>query len=187
MAKPDKWFDNNTRIEQYGAGATFSVDATASGHFRFAIIAQHFGWSDFYEGKADRINIAGSGKLVAYEDNPTRYAFSTTEAGTSTTDRYLVNRNIIQVKWLGDEVLVTWKVPLVITSTLSIPPGYAVLHGVGDPMLVESSQTYAGGWTGTTLTTVLPAEGMFYCPDWNYEVSISGNVVVNGTYTWTHP
>jgi len=192
-----------TKIESIIGWGQCVVDATASGHLKFTIIGQHFGWSDFYGGKADRINIA-SGGLIAYEDNPTRYEFSTQTAGSGTANRYLVGENIIQVRIVqrnnvhkDKTVLISWLVPLILkqatetTPEVAIPPGSIELQGYGPASEIGSSQTYSHGWTGTNQYTKYSAVGTFICPEWNYEGPVYGppdgtpTIGTDGTYTWT--
>jgi hypothetical protein len=162
------------------------------------MLAQHFGYSNFYEGKADRINILMvppdfSVLASAYEDNPTRYEFSTEAAGSG-DQRYLVNRNVIQIRNVGKDVFVSWEIPLTATNdgvTVTIPPGSIELQGQGDPQVGGELEglTYPSGWTARSVTTGYFAQATMNCPEWGYQdlALPFAAVTVDGIMTWTPP
>lgn len=196
MSKPDKWYDDE-RFEQQGSGGRCTIDVL--GNPRVIVTAQHFGWSDFYEGKGDRFSIfvypaTGSPRLVsAYEDNPTRYLFSTQTISPGITQRYLVNRALIQIKRVDQTVTIYWNIPLVAEATtttpaVTIPPGRIELQGFGDPTTRIEHGAFDSGWNYDSQIKLFSATGTLFLPSWNYEGPVTGaSIVTEGTFTWTHP
>ena len=203
-------FAISTNEEHVDIGGVSIIDVP--GHPNIMITASHMDRSNFYSGSAVRIMLfvstapSGIGPpfkfVVAYENNPERYAFSQ-QVGGSIQLLNLVNKDQIQVLGKDKTALVYWTVPMAAPATttnpfgaatpaVTIPPGWLLLQGYGDTQSNAQSTTYPSLWTWNYQTTVYNAKSTFICPDWQYfgpvaETGTSPTVVTEATNNWTHP
>jgi hypothetical protein len=173
-------------------------------------------------GSADRILVgvsaASSGvggpfrPVVAFEDNPRRYAFSVSLG--SNHEHCLVKPWQIQIFRIGKTSFVYWTIPLVAPATeeiirpglptipatpeVTLPPGLLILRGYDEPKSGSMVYPpYPSGWKVSVVTTSqYNAHATLFCPRWHYcgpvaEAYIGGGYqpisVTNRTYTWTSP
>ena len=183
------------------------------GHPSITIIGQHYYESDFYEGSADKIQLAVSGALsgigppfkvvASYEDNPARYAFSLLVAESAgSTSINLVKRDQIQIFRIGKTVFVYWTKPLVMPATsadklgpatpaVTLPPGCFVVQGSGDVKIRDNIVPY-GLWALHQQYTGYDGVSTLLCPGWRYigpgvqEWNLP-SIRTEATFTWTGP
>jgi hypothetical protein len=205
-----------TNVDNENAGASCIIVAPGSNTWvRLAIAGQMHG--NYYSGTADRIQIyvrtggsdtAPTWKTVsAYEDNPTRCAFSA-GLGVASEVEHLVKPWQIGVYKLCDTVVVYWTIPLVCLSTdapnptpaVTIPPGIIMFKGYGDivsPAAVGPLNFGTAGWTIVYTQHYYFAEANFFCWDWHFKWEPLGQnipespystprAVVDRVWTWTH-
>ena len=203
-------FAISTNEEHVDIGGVSIIDVP--GHPNIMITASHMDQSNFYTGSAVRIMLfvstapSGIGPpfkfVVAYENNPERYAFSQ-QVGGSIQLLNLVNKDQIQVLGKDKTAIVYWTVPLTVPATtvnpfgaatpaVTIPPGWLLLQGYGDTFSNAQSTTYPSLWTWNYQTTVYNAKSTFICPDWQYfgpvaETGTTPTIVTEATNNWTHP
>jgi hypothetical protein len=209
-------FASTTNVDYERAGASCIIVVPESGTWiRLSIGGQMYG--NYYSGKADRIQIyvrtggpdsAPTWKSVsAYEDNPTRCAFSA-GLGVASEVEHLVKPWQIGVYKLCDTVVVYWAIPLVClasdapnpTPAVTIPPGIIMFKGYGDivsPAAVGPLNFGTAGWTIAYSQHYYYATATFFCQDWNYKWEPVGQnlptsaysvprAVVDRVWTWTH-
>jgi hypothetical protein len=133
--------------------------------------------------------------VAAYEDNPTRNAFSV-GLGTPIIQN-LVKRWQIQIFRIGKTVFVYWTIPLVAPKTANtpevvLPPGMLVFRGKGEPYYMETSATFPSGWTVKYETWKrYDADAYFYCRGWDFSGNLteapSPFLIADRTVTWTAP
>jgi len=203
-------FAISTNEEHVDIGGVSIIDVP--GHPNILITASHMDRSNFYSGSAVRIMLfvstapSGIGPpfkfVVAYENNPERYAFSQ-QVGGSIQLLNLVKIDQIQVLGKDKTALVYWTVPLTVPGTtvnpfgaatpaVTIPPGWLLLQGYGDTHSNVQSTTYPSLWTWNYQTTVYNAKSTIICPDWQYfgpvsETGTSPTIVTEAINNWTHP
>jgi hypothetical protein len=165
-------------------------------------------------GSADRILVgvsaASSGvggpfrPVVAFEDNPRRYAFSVSLG--SNHEHCLVKPWQIQIFRIGKTVFVIWTISLVAPATtfvpgtpptpatpeVVIPPGMLVFRGKGEPYYQEfTSPAFPSGWTYKFETWKrYDADVYFYCRGWDFSGPLtppSPYMIADRTVTWTAP
>ena len=157
-------------------------------------------------GSADRILVGVSGNpsgvgppfrpVVAFEDNPRRYAFSVSLG--STHEHCLLKPWQIQIFRIGKTVFVIWTIPLVAPETANtpevvLPPGMLVFRGKGDPYYQEfTSPAFPSGWKYKFDTWKrYDADAYFYCRGWNFCGNLteapSPYLIADRTVTWTAP
>jgi hypothetical protein len=198
-AIPDEDF---TEYENAGGCTRILV----SGQREILITADHSDSREF--GSADRILIAVSGNpseqgppfkpVIAFEDNPRRYAFSVYLGGTPNC---LVKPCQIQIFRIGKTVFVIWTTPLVAPATSApyptpevvLPPGMLVFRGKGEPYSQEfTSPAFPSGWTYKFETWKrYDADVYFYCRGWDFSGPLteapSPYMIAARTVTWTAP
>jgi hypothetical protein len=205
-----------TNVDYEKAGAGCIIVAPGSNTWvRLAISGQMQG--NYYSGTADRIQIyvrtggqdtAPTWKSVsAYEDNPSRLAFSVGLGVASEAD-HLVKPWQIGVYELCDTIVVYWTIPLVClatdapnpTSAVTIPPGTIMFKEYGDivsPAAVGPLNFGTAGWTIAYTQHYYFAEANFFCWDWHFKWEPLGQnipesaystprAVVDRVWTWTH-
>jgi hypothetical protein len=183
------------------------------GHPTILVIAQHYDQGDFYKGSADRIQLhvssapSGTGPpfkwVAAYEDNPTRYAFSLqVDGGSGLVSHNLVNRFKIQTFRIDKTVFVYWTLPLTMPATtqnsmgpatpaVTLPPGCLMLKGYGDATPKVSDTKY-GQWNLHQDYISYQATATLLIPGWRYfgpgsEEWNLPSIRTEGTFTWTGP
>ena len=178
-----------------------------SGQREIMITADHSDSCVF--GSADRImmgvsaNQLGKGPpfkpVIAFEDNPRRYAFSVSLG--STHEHCLVKPWQIQIFRIGKTVFVIWTTPLVAPATSApnptpevvLPPGMLVFRGKGESYYQEfTSPAFPSGWTYKFETWKrYDADAYFYCRGWNFCGNLteapSPYLIADRTVTWTAP
>jgi len=179
------------------------------GQREILITADHSDSREF--GSADRILIAVSGNpsgqgppfkpVIAFEDNPKRYAFS---VYLGSTPNCLVKPWQIQIFRIGKTVFVMWTTPLVAPATdasgmipatpeVVLPPGMLVFRGKSEPIYSEyTSPTFPSGWTYKFETWKrYDADVYFYCRGWDFSGPLtdapSPYMITARTVTWTAP
>ena len=200
-------FAVTTQIEHDKGSGSSIIDVP--GQTQILVLAQHWGKSDFYAGKADRIALYVSTGLAppappfkhvaSYEDNPTRIAFSQKVDEGGSIQLHLVKRGQIQILRTCKTVIVYWTVPLVALATtttpeVTLPPGCLVLRGYGDVKSRVSVGSYPSGWSyRLEQQTGYDAKATLFCPSWHYFGPVaeppnrSPSIYLEGTMTWTHP
>lgn len=198
------------------AGGNSIIDVPGQTIIRLIISGRMEG--DYYSGKADRIqinvhtgqfNAAGLPvfkQVAAYEDNPTRNAFS---VGLSTGQvQNLVKPWQIQIVRICKTCIVYWTVPLVAPATdgpnptpaVTLPPGFLVLRGYGEAhsMYIPPTSIGTTGWkVEINNPSYYNATATLFCPGWRYcgpvaedyvgAITHNPRVVTDRTWTWTHP
>jgi hypothetical protein len=202
-----------TYTEHENAGGASIIDVP--GHTNIMLSVDHFDTGDFYCGSADRITIAVSAgesgigppfrAVAAYEDNPTRIAFSQ-QLATGVVQN-LVKRGQIQVFRIGKTVFAYWTIPLVmpeetwpdgkVTPAVTLPPGLLVLRGYDESKysITPSLPIGTTGWKVMAETTSYYwAHATLFCPRWHYWGPVAEAItqpggpsaVTDRTYTWAH-
>lgn len=209
----------NVDYERAGGGCIIVVPESGT-WVRLAISGQMYG--NYYSGNAhgaERIQIyvrtggpdtAPTWKSVsAYEDNPTRSAFSA-GLGVASEVEHVVKNGQIQVLREGDSnvIMVHWNIPLVCLATVApnptpeviIPPGMLKFEGYGDivsPATVGPVSFGTTGWTIQYSYHYYFATATLFCEDWNCKWEPVGQniptsaystprAVVDRVWTWTH-
>jgi hypothetical protein len=209
-------FATTTNVDYERAGASCIIVVPESNIWvRLAVSGQMHG--NYYSGKADRIQIyvrtggldtSPTWKSVsAYEDNPTRSAFSA-GLGVASEVQNVVKPWQIGVIRICKTVVVYWTIPLECLATggssptpaVTIPPGMLVLQGYGDiisPATVGPVSFGTTGWTIAYTQHYYSATATLFCHDWNYKWKLIDQdlppsaysiprAVVDRVWTWTH-
>lgn len=167
------------------AGGNIIIDVPGQTMIRLILSGRMKG--DYYSGIADRIQInVHTGQfnpttglpvfraVSAYEDNPTRNAFS---VGLNTGQvQNLVKPWQIQIIRICKTCIVYWTIPLVAPATtttpeVTLPPGFLVLKGHGEAMSTSTALTSIGttGWKySTDVPSLYNATATLFCPGWHY-------------------
>ncbi len=211
-------FADTTYVDYERAGISCIIVVPGSGTWiRCSISGQMYG--NYYSGNAhgaERIQIyvrtggpdtAPTWKSVsAYEDNPTRSAFSA-GLGVASEIQHIVKNGQIQVLRERDSniIMAHWNIPLVCLATdntpaVTIPPGMLKLEGYGDlrsPAAVGPISFGTTGWTIAYTQHYYYATATLFCQDWNYKWKLIDQdlpassysvprAVVDRVWTWTH-
>ena len=185
---------SETRTEHLKAQGAVTIDV--EGRPKFSVLAQHWKQSDFYPGSAERIEFSAGKESKRFEDNPWRYAFSVEVGGGPSPNRILTGRDTIQVLRMNDALKVYWTVPIMLTSTVVIPPATLMFRADGDvlPPTTEYYNYPISGWSAKyEMTELYNAKVTFDCPDWGYSGPVpitdphDPQLATEGMMTWTHP
>jgi len=200
------------------AGANCVIDVPGHTMMRLAVYGQMYG--DYYNGRAERIQIqVHTGQftpaglpvfknVAAYEDNPTRSAFSLQQIALGLAEN-LVEPGQIQVLRVGESntVMVHWNVPLVCPATgspnptpaVTLPPGKLVVRGYGEAISGSTPPTSIGpnNWQYSIVLTYYLASATLFCEGWDYKwlpvaqqfagTTMEPRSVTDILWTWTHP
>jgi hypothetical protein len=178
-----------TYTEPDHAGGNCIIDVP--GYTMIRLLFTGHATSDYYDGKADRIQVnVHTGQFTpaglpvfkavsAYEDNPTRNLFS---IGLVTGQvQNLVEPGQIQILRVGknNTIMVHWNIPLFAPATgganptpeVTVPPGMLLLQGYGEALSGSTALTAIGntGWKYSTESTYYSAKATFFCEEWNYK------------------
>jgi hypothetical protein len=197
-------FAITTYTEQSNAWGSSVIDVP--GQTTVFLLVQHFNKGDYYKGSADRINLyIGMKPVAAYEDNPTRFAFSQEVGKGGPVSLNLVRKGQIQIFRLCKTVFVYWTVPLVMPATeasllgpatpaVTIPPGCLIIRGYGDAQPGITKENFPlSGWSLSGETTGYTAKATLICPGWHYcgpvaETDIHApKSITKATLVWTGP
>jgi hypothetical protein len=206
-----------TVYTEHEYGVTSVIDVPGKTMIR--LVLSSYKGSDYYSGKANRFQVAvhtGSFspttglpifKIVsAYEDNPTRNAFSV-GLGTAQVQN-LVKPWQIQIVRMCNTTIAYWTIPMVAPATggsnptpeVTLPPGMLVVRRYGEAMAVAPTPPTSIGTTGWKYS--IPEGGIFYiaeatlfCPGWRYCGPVGEayagtplrSTVRSQTWIWTHP
>ena len=199
------------RTDYQYAGGRSRIDVPGKPVIRLE--AQRLWSSDFGISDRIQIDVFTGGKpqfkeVVAWEDNPDRYAFS---VGLGTDlEKHLVKPWQIGVYRIWKTSIVYWTMPLVVPATynslgvlvtqeVTLPPGLLVLRGYGESMSDQFPPNPSGwypvgseGWLYRIDTTSFyNAEVTLFCPGWHYWGPVAEGYnptsVTDRTWSWKLP